>query len=216
MLAKPPSWASPTPGSSLTPPPTSTSEDSEPWTPPEPKRQGSNGGGNAAPRARQSRKGKNGVDKSALFWVHMDSRSVSNGPREDTLKRIRSHVMSEHNRKKRLENDKRYKTKPWKHLAFQPVETTTTASGDVGPATISPFSPAPSATPAPSMVQDDEELVVSPTTTSAEGEVVPQSSPWSYLGTGANDPFYTTHTHLSDRMMRHLRHCKFAVLLEGR
>ncbi|KKK23553.1 hypothetical protein ARAM_006166 [Aspergillus rambellii] len=39
--------------------------------------------------------------------------------------------MSEHNRKKRLENTKRYKSKAWKHLAFQPVETTasTAAAG---------------------------------------------------------------------------------------
>ncbi|OJJ46936.1 hypothetical protein ASPZODRAFT_115707 [Penicilliopsis zonata CBS 506.65] len=72
---------------------------------------------------RKPRKAANAGGRSTLFWVHTDPQSVSEGTREETLKRIRSHVMSEHNRKKRLENTKRYKSKTFKHLAFQPVET---------------------------------------------------------------------------------------------
>lgn len=80
-------------------------------------------------RKQQPRKGNNasGGRSSSLFWVHTDPQSASEGTREETLKRIRSHVMSEHNRKKR-ENTKRYTSKTWKHLAFQPVETTATAA----------------------------------------------------------------------------------------
>lgn len=59
--------------------------------------------------------------RSPLFWVNADVQSVKGGSREATLKRIRSHVMSEHNRKKRLENTRRYsKNKTWKNLAFRP------------------------------------------------------------------------------------------------
>ncbi|GIJ99153.1 hypothetical protein Aspvir_001279 [Aspergillus viridinutans] len=86
--------------------------------------------GKSAPsKLRKTRKTTNASNgRSTLFWVHTDPQSVSEGTREETLKRIRSHVMSEHNRKKRLENTKRYKSKTWKHLAFQPVETTSSNS----------------------------------------------------------------------------------------
>ncbi|KAL4793177.1 hypothetical protein BDV19DRAFT_231727 [Aspergillus venezuelensis] len=94
----------------------------------EPPRQGLSK--TSATRVRKPRKqGNASQGKSTLFWVHNDPQSVAEGTREETLKLIRSHVMSEHNRKKRLETDKRYKSKAWKHLAFQPVETTSGSSG---------------------------------------------------------------------------------------
>ncbi|GFF48241.1 hypothetical protein IFM46972_08499 [Aspergillus udagawae] len=104
--------------------------------------------GKSAPsKLRKTRKTTNASNgRSTLFWVHTDPQSVSEGTREETLKRIRSHVMSEHNRKKRLENTKRYKSKTWKHLAFQPVETTgsssssTTAVSATAPSSASPSS----------------------------------------------------------------------------
>lgn len=68
----------------------------------------------------QSQQKKNGA-QSPLFWVNSDPQTVRRGSKEETLKRIRSHVMSEHNRKKRLENTRRYnKSKGWKNLAFRP------------------------------------------------------------------------------------------------
>lgn len=179
-------------------------------------------GKNAMSRLRKPRKPNNANGKSALFWVHMDPQSVSEGTREDTLKRIRSHVMSEHNRKKRLENTKRYKTKTWKHLAFQPVETAA-AKGQTGSSRINSFSTeSPNSS---SLKQDDDDQVTDavgfPTHSSAAAgaedhdveEVVntlPMSAefPWTYLGAGAKDPFSMTHTPLSDRMWRHLQHCK--------
>ncbi|KAF7115293.1 hypothetical protein CNMCM5793_001929 [Aspergillus hiratsukae] len=100
-------------------------------------------GKSAVSKLRKPRKNTNASNgRSTLFWVHTDPQSVSEGTREETLKRIRSHVMSEHNRKKRLENTKRYKSKTWKHLAFQPVETTgsnssTTAVSATAPAQLS-------------------------------------------------------------------------------
>ncbi|OOF89821.1 hypothetical protein ASPCADRAFT_212459 [Aspergillus carbonarius ITEM 5010] len=94
---------------------------------------------NGVTKPRRSRKSNNAsAGKSTLFWVHTDPQSVSEGTREETLKRIRSHVMSEHNRKKRLENTKRYKSKTWKHLAFQPVETTASSSSAVAAVSSAP------------------------------------------------------------------------------
>lgn len=177
---------------------------------------------NAMSRLRKPRKPNNANGKSALFWVHMDPQSVSEGTREDTLKRIRSHVMSEHNRKKRLENTKRYKTKTWKHLAFQPVETTA-AAGQTGPSRISSFSTESPNSPSVKREDDDpsSDAVGFPASSSAAassegndaGAVVDtlaaaNENPWAYLGAGANDPFSMTHTPLSDRMLRHLQHCK--------
>ncbi|KAL4990283.1 hypothetical protein BDW68DRAFT_44832 [Aspergillus falconensis] len=86
-------------------------------------------GKSAATKVRKPRKqGNASQGRSTLFWVHNDPQSVAEGTREETLKLIRSHVMSEHNRKKRLETNKRYKSKAWKHLAFQPVETAASSS----------------------------------------------------------------------------------------
>jgi hypothetical protein len=69
----------------------------------------------------QPQQSKTGGSRSPLFWVNSDPQTVQKGSREETLKRIRSHVMSEHNRKKRLENTRRYnKSKTWKNLAYRP------------------------------------------------------------------------------------------------
>ncbi|RDW69026.1 uncharacterized protein DSM5745_08786 [Aspergillus mulundensis] len=88
------------------------------------------GSGKAAvTKVRKPRKqGNASQGRSTLFWVHNDPQSVAEGTREETLKLIRSHVMSEHNRKKRLETNKRYKSKAWKHLAYQPAETAASSS----------------------------------------------------------------------------------------
>ncbi|KAL2813574.1 hypothetical protein BJX63DRAFT_431915 [Aspergillus granulosus] len=96
-------------------------------------------GKTAVTKVRKPRKqGNASQGRSTLFWVHNDPQSVAEGTREETLKLIRSHVMSEHNRKKRLENNKRYKSKAWKHLAFQPVETAAPHSAPPLPETSQP------------------------------------------------------------------------------
>lgn len=43
--------------------------------------------------------------------------------------------------------------------------------------------------------------------------VVQDASPYSYVGQGTSDPFTSMHTQLSDRMYRHLQHCKSVSLL---
>lgn len=195
---------------------------------------------NASSKVRKPRKAANATaGKSTLFWVHTDPQSAAGGNREETLKRIRSHVMSEHNRKKRLENTKRYKSKSYKHMAFQPPETTRGAhspprpppppsasssspsSSDSGcrshlvenmradqgsvsstSATVDYYNASPAETWDES--RDDngfDEVVGFPARTSP-------ASLWSYVGTGAGDPFNTGHTQLTDRMMRHLQNCK--------
>ncbi|KAJ5919790.1 hypothetical protein N7454_009625 [Penicillium verhagenii] len=96
---------------------------------------------NASSKVRKPRKATNTSGKSTLFWVNTDPETASTGTKEETLKRIRSHVMSEHNRKKRLENTKRYKGKTFKHLPFNPPEQ---VPGGVGPPRPPVLSPSPS------------------------------------------------------------------------
>lgn len=199
---------------------------------------------NAPTKIRKPRKAANAsAGKSTLFWVHSDPDSAAGGTKEETLKRIRSHVMSEHNRKKRLENTKKYKGKSWKHLAFQPPETIPGGMGLPQPPVLTPSSS--SSSRLGSQVSEspplNNELI--PTTSAVEyyppasaatatwtgqtwsedswedsnydgaDEVVgfptesQRYSPWSYLGSGAHDPFNTGHTQLTDRMMRHLQNC---------
>lgn len=197
---------------------------------------------NAPSKVRKPRKPREAANtpagKSTLFWVNTDPQSASGGTKEETLKRIRSHVMSEHNRKKKLENTKRYKSKSRKHLAFQPSEA---VAGSFGP-------PHPSATPASSssssspnsrrssqaadQVNTKQELV--PTSTALDSYNTSPAEPWDeswddgnlngavgyparpeapslwgYVGSGAHDPFNVGHTQLTDRMMRHLQNCRF-------
>lgn len=245
MLAKPAAWASPTttppsttpPTTSPTPPSTasstantsnlaSTSPEQNPSPPPATTgTTGTTQNPNAISKLRKPRKANNagGRSSSTLFWVHTDPQSASEGTREETLKRIRSHVMSEHNRKKR-ENTKRYSSsKTWKHLAFQPVETTATAAvGNGGGKAISRSPPArgksspgakrtsPTATTenvndSPG-VQDE----VANATVKDTGDVM-AAQPWAYLGQGAKDPFGMAHTQLSDRMFHHLHNCEFVL-----
>ncbi|KAJ5492786.1 hypothetical protein N7539_001532 [Penicillium diatomitis] len=195
---------------------------------------------NVPSKVRKPRKAANAsVGKATLFWVNTDADSAATGTKEETLKRIRSHVMSEHNRKKRLESTKKYKGKTWKHLAFQPPETVSDGAVVSRNASLTPSSSSTS-TQWESQVSGSSPVThgVSPTTTSQghrpspttvlenqdlpngadvswdEGtqgdEVIQHSStllrdsPWSYVGSGANDPFNTGHTQLTDRMMRHL------------
>ncbi|OOQ86710.1 hypothetical protein PEBR_22051 [Penicillium brasilianum] len=195
---------------------------------------------NAPSKVRKPRKAANAsAGKSTLFWVHTDPDSAASGTKEETLKRIRSHVMSEHNRKKRLENTKKYKGKSWKHLAFQPPETISGPMGPPQPPASTPSSSSSSSRWGSHVSESPpskHELV--PTTTavdyyppvtadtatwvgqtwsddswddsSYDGVVgfpteSPRYSPWSYVGSGAHDPFNTGHTQLTDRMMRHLQ-----------
>ncbi|KAJ5103261.1 hypothetical protein N7532_003790 [Penicillium argentinense] len=174
---------------------------------------------NAASKVRKPRKAANAsAGKSTLFWVHTDPDSASGGTKEETLKRIRSHVMSEHNRKKRLESTKRYKGKSWKHLAFQPPETVPGAMG--------PSPPLSSASSQGSQMVEEGETKQELTPIYAspmeyysdlpqqswmnDGVVGYQdqaASPalWTVIGSGAHDPFNTGHTQLTDRMMRYLQ-----------
>lgn len=203
---------------------------------------------NASSKVRKPRKPANAASgKSTLFWVNTDPQSASGGTKEETLKRIRSHVMSEHNRKKRLENTKRYKSKSFKHLAFQPPETVPVASGPPRPppaaSSVSSSSsssrnsshvveqintnqdlvPATSAVtvdyyPGGSVEAWDETWDESWDDGSFDGVVgyqarqpAPTPSLWTYIGSGAHDPFNTGHTQLTDRMMRHLQNCEYFI-----
>lgn len=196
---------------------------------------------NGSSKIRKPRKVTNtAVGKSTLFWVNTDPESASGGNKEETLKRIRSHVMSEHNRKKRLESTKRYKTKSYKHPVFQKPETFPGALGPSQPPE-APASSSSSSSPGSrrsSHVAEtgpaSQQLVHSTSTAfdhycsvpvevwdewrdgSSIDEVVEisarQAAPslWSYVGSGAHDPFNTGHTQLTDRMMRHLQNCKIS------
>ncbi|KAJ5669070.1 hypothetical protein N7462_010140 [Penicillium macrosclerotiorum] len=145
---------------------------------------------NASSKVRKSRKPANAAGgKSTLFWVHTDPESASSGTKEETLKRIRSHVMSEHNRKKRLE---------------KLVPTTTTASYYPSVVAATPWEVEPWS----------EESWEEDTVDGALSYSAAPTNPslWTYVGSGAHDPFNTGHTQLTDRMMRHLQNCQFALL----
>jgi hypothetical protein len=180
---------------------------------------------NAPTKVRKPRKNANAsAGKSTLFWVNSDQQTAAEGTKEETLKRIRSHVMSEHNRKKRIESTKQYNKSKWKHSPYEPPTKDTDAlvSSGSAPALTSP--PASSDNNRISDEQDPDVEEIVPTSavgypeisdtswddTSFDGTMVypPGPSVWSYVGQGANDPFSTGHTHLTDRMMRHLRVCK--------
>lgn len=210
-----------------------------------------NTGKNAVTKVRKPRKqGNASQGRSTLFWVHNDPQSVAEGTREETLKLIRSHVMSEHNRKKRLDTNKRSKSKAWKHLAFQPVETTASNSATAGSsATAAPSaavsssrqvsrrksqktarpaentsSSSSSKSPSPDEhIKKEEQDTADEEYPMASGDpvdsygvdadskalaVLQDPTPYTYIGQGTSDPFNTTHTPLSERMYRHLQHCK--------
>jgi hypothetical protein len=174
---------------------------------------------NAPSKVRKAHKNNNASGKSTLFWVNSDPQSAAQGTKDETLKRIRSHVMSEHNRKKRLENTKRYKSKTWKHLAFQPPATAVI----VGPPPPPASAPLNQSSTAIEYSGEHHELIPAGTTTYAASTAYPSSSGWddnesdesapmsiwTYLGQGARDPFNTGHTQLTDRMMRHVQSCMF-------
>ncbi|EKV08072.1 Actin-binding FH2 [Penicillium digitatum] len=178
-------------------------------------------------RVRKSRKNNNvSVGKSTLFWVNSDQQTAAAGTTDETLKRIRSHVMSEHNRKKRMESTEQYNKSKWKHLPYQ---TPTTNPGALVPAepvrSRASLSADLSASSSSDQISDEQELeqvdelvtsisVGYPATQAASwedsssgGTMAHPAGPsaWSYVGQGANDPFSTGHTQLTDRMMRHLR-----------
>lgn len=195
---------------------------------------------NASSKVRKPRKAANATaGKSTLFWVNTDPQSATGGNKEETLKRIRSHVMSEHNRKKRLENTKRYKSKSYKHMAFQAPETAPGTFGAPRPSLPLPASSSSSSSSnsrrsshVVEHVPASQELVPATSATVDYHDAAPtetwdeswddngydgvvgfpaRSTPaslWSYVGTGAHDPFNTGHTQLTDRMMRHLQNCK--------
>lgn len=226
-------------------PPLDTSPPVQIQSAPQPSQpaQGTTAERNASSKVRKPRKPANATaGKSTLFWVNTDPQSATGGNKEETLKRIRSHVMSEHNRKKRLENTKRYKSKSYKHMAFQPPET---IRGTFGP-TCPPPPPTSSSSSSSSNsrrsshvvenVPASQELVPSTSATvdyynAAPAETWDESwddngfegvvgypartspaSLWSYVGTGAHDPFNTGHTQLTDRMMRHLQNCRRSLV----
>ncbi|KAE8378928.1 hypothetical protein BDV26DRAFT_260564 [Aspergillus bertholletiae] len=183
-------------------------------------------GRNAVTKPRNPRKPSNASGgRSTLFWVHSDPQSAAQGRREETLKRIRSHVMSEHNRKKRLENTKRYKSKTWKHLAFQPPETATSSSSASTPLASVPgdshkvpskVSPSGQGGRLENALASDMLGLVAVSTENYHDvdasshcqalAVVQNTSPVALLGPGGNDPFNVFHTRLTDRMARHLQH----------
>ncbi|KAJ5184855.1 Protein of unknown function DUF3468 [Penicillium cf. griseofulvum] len=166
-------------------------------------------------RVRKPRKNTNNgsAGKSTLFWVNSDQQTAATGTTDETLKRIRSHVMSEHNRKKRMESTEQYNKSKWKDSSYQPP---TTNAGALVPA--EPFRPCihSSASLSGSQISNERELdqaeefatstaVGYPATQAATWNDCGFGSAWSYVGQGANDPFHTGHTQLTDRMMRHLR-----------
>ena len=173
----------------------------------------SNTRGNVRGARQNAKRGGNNnasAKRQSLFWVHSDPQSVAGGAKEDTLKRIRSHVMAEHNRKKRLENTKRPKGsgtgKNLEPLTLQSAAMEASPSMDV-------FSSPPTSATSSHFDLGSDDIMSSPVVknsppSSSRSGVDVLPSPWSYLGYGARDPFNTMHTALSDSMLKHLQYCK--------
>ncbi|KAJ9269504.1 transcriptional regulator family: Fungal Specific TF [Paecilomyces variotii] len=202
LITKPASWSSPSEASST------------PETSPKSTSRG-DAGKNAAPKHRRPHKASTAASKSTLFWVHTDPQSASGSKKEETLKRIRSHVMSEHNRKKRLENAKRYKGKTWKNLAFQPVEPIIAGRSSTSPVELSPGTSPDRGSIAYSDQSDDSLTTYFPMRNGSGytpalslhdlAYPIPPTDPWTYLGQGSNDPFNVMQVPLSSRMQSHLQ-----------
>lgn len=172
--------------------------------------------------------------KQSLFWVHSDPQSVAEGAKEDTLKRIRSHVMAEHNRKKRLENTRRHKSQTWDRVGFQSTEAMAVDDADFPPQRPPPLDslsaldlpPSCSSTSSSSsppildvdaaangvVATQNEFVKSSPSSSVGISTSSPDrrsstavASPWSYVAHGSVDPFNALHTQLSERMLRHLQ-----------
>ncbi|KAL1966650.1 hypothetical protein VTN77DRAFT_4061 [Rasamsonia byssochlamydoides] len=180
----------------------------------------------ASSDSRKPRKAAPAAGRSTLFWVNSDPQSVKAGSREEMLKRIRSHVMSEHNRKKRLENTRRYnKSKTWKNLAYRPPAGSSHPSPTSSESSSSKDSVSSDRDDSPSHSPPNSGERVIPSS-----EIVPAHSPrgiikdlqagypvqdwvdvttavvpWSYVGHGMNDPFDSTRVQLSDRQFGHLQ-----------
>lgn len=205
LITKPASWSSPSEASST------------PETSPKSTSRG-DAGKNAAPKHRRPHKASTAASKSTLFWVHTDPQSASGSKKEETLKRIRSHVMSEHNRKKRLENAKRYKGKAWKNLAFQPVEPIIAGRSSTSPVELSPGTSPDRGSIAYSDQSDDSLTTYFPMRNGSSYTPalslhdlvypIPPTDPWTYLGQGSNDPFNVMQVPLSSRMQSHLQLCE--------
>lgn len=182
--------------------------------------------------------------KQSLFWVHSDPQSVAEGAKEDTLKRIRSHVMAEHNRKKRLENTRRHKSQTWDRVGFQSTEAMAVDDADFPPQRPPPLDslsaldlpPSCSSTSSSSsppildvdaaangvVATQNEFVKSSPSSSVGISTSSPDrrsstavASPWSYVAHGSVDPFNALHTQLSERMLRHLQCCMFRFFLSA-
>ena len=189
---------------------------------------------NVPSKVQKSRKAaSDSAGKSTLFWVNSDPKTATAKSKEETLKRIRSHVMSEHNRKKRLENTNKYKTQTWKHTAFQRPETNRRAMGPARPSSSS-VSSSGNRRGVYAVDQSGPQLQLGTVVTTA-GEYHPAISAelwdgrfdepydevieyaaraaapsvWTYVGSGTQDPFNAGHTQITDRMMRYLNNCEW-------
>ncbi|OKL56599.1 hypothetical protein UA08_08174 [Talaromyces atroroseus] len=170
-----------------------------------------------------------------LFWVNSDLQTVNGGSRQETLKRIRSHVMSEHNRKKRLENTRRYnRDKTWKNLAFRPesasrlsISSTSNRSSSKASSSSSPedkehsfrkggniAKPKGVKTAAPARTSSaditrDQRL----SATNTQYQDVYRQGPDAYkasprrVATGDVDPFHAAQVRLSETQYQHLKFC---------
>ena len=153
------------------------------------------------------------ASRSSLFWIHTDPQSVPNGTSAEDLKRIRSHVMSEHNRKKRLENTKQYKSRACKQSAYRLESTLSTPSDAAvelsGETNNGQTEFGSNDFTYEAILQDDTTVHTLPVPSQAIAV-----TPWMG-GPESIDPFGMSHTPLTDRMMRHLRHCKSSSTLDS-
>ncbi|KAJ9221667.1 transcriptional regulator family: Fungal Specific TF [Paecilomyces variotii] len=157
---------------------------------------------------------------SKLEWVHSDVQTVAGGQTQENRRIVRSHVMAEHRRKKRLQDLERYQKTRFNPLSLRLVQRPSQGQRQASVAEQSPEilsdASGPSdidsgrSVPLPWVyrVQDnapeDGENQILPAKKGVSSW--PNPSIWSPVGQGSGDPFATMATNLRGRMQGHLHY----------
>lgn len=162
---------------------------------------------------------------SKLEWVHSDVQTVAGGQTQENRRIVRSHVMAEHRRKKRLQDLERYQKTRFNPLSLRLVQRPSQGQRQASAAEQSPEilsdASGPSdidsgrSVPLPWVyrVQDNAPEDGENQILSAKKGVSswPNPSIWSPVGQGSGDPFATMAANLRGRMQGHLHYCKLPL-----
>ncbi|GAD92093.1 hypothetical protein NFIA_080900 [Paecilomyces variotii No. 5] len=176
-------------------------------------------GGVAEDDHRPSKRSAATRQPSKLEWVHSDVQTVASGQTQENRRIVRSHVMAEHRRKKRLQDIERYQKTRFNPLPLRLVqrpapgqhqsnvaEQLSESSSDSGSSDIDGGRPVP--LPWVYRFQNNEPEDGENQILSAKKAVAASSSRsiWTPVGQGSGDPFAAMAASLTGRMHSHLHY----------